>query len=63
MLSQLSENASSKEIDALQQHLVAQNNKMLEQIAETQMLMLTTMMDEIRFTRNLVKQMGDALNE
>ena len=63
MLTQLSENASSKEIDALEQHLVAQNNKMLEQIAETQMLMLTTMMNEIKFTRDLVKQMGDALNE
>jgi len=63
MLSQLSENASSKEIDALQQHLVEQNNKMLEQLALTQSEMLTTMMNEIRFTRNLVKQMGDALNE
>jgi len=26
-------------------------------------LMLTTLMNEMRFTRNLVKEMGDALNE
>jgi len=36
---------------------------MLEQLKENQMLLLTTMMHEIRFTRNLVKQIGDTLNE
>ena len=69
---QLNELDSSKEIDALEQHLLAQLNRMnlpaktnerLEQLKDNQMLMLMTMMNEIRFTRDLVKQMGDALNE
>ena len=72
MLTQLSENASSKEIDALEQHLRTQiekmnipckTNEMLEQLKENQMLMLTTLMNEMRFTRHLVKEVGDVLNE
>jgi hypothetical protein len=63
MLTQLSENASSKEIDALEQHLVAQTNQMLEQVKSNQMMMISALMHEIRFTRNLVNQMGNALNE
>ena len=69
---QLNEIDSSKEIDALEQHLLAQLNKMnlpaktnerLEQLIENQHLMFITLMQEMRFTRDLVKQMGDALNE
>ena len=69
---QLNEIDSSETIDAIEQHLLAQINKMqipcktnemLEQLKENQMLMLTTLMNEMRFTRNLVKEMGDALNE
>ena len=69
---QLNEIDSSETIDAIEQHLLAQINKMqipcktnemLEQLKENQMLLLTTMMHEIRFTRNLVKQIGDTLNE
>jgi hypothetical protein len=63
MLTQLSENASRKEIDALEQHLVAQTNQMLEQVKSNQMMMISALMHEIRFTRNLVNQMGNALNE
>ena len=69
---QLNEIDSSETIDAIEQHLLAQinrmqipckTNEMLEQLKENQMLMLTTLMNEMRFTRNLVKEMGDALNE
>jgi hypothetical protein len=38
-------------------------NEMLEQLKENQMLMLTTLMNEMRFTRHLVKEVGDVLNE
>ena len=69
---QLNEIDSSEKIDAIEKHLLTQINKMqipcktnemLEQLKENQMLMLTTLMNEMRFTRNLVKEMGDALNE
>ena len=69
---QLNEIDSSKEIDAIENHLLAQinqmqipckTNEMLNQLKHNQMLLLKTMMNEIRFTRDLVKQMGDALNE
>ena len=69
---QLNEIDSSKEIDAIENHLLAQinqmqipckTNEMLSQLKDNQMLLLITMMNEIRFTRDLVKQMGDALNE
>jgi len=69
---QLNEIESSKEIDALEQHLRTQiekmnipckTNEMLEQLKENQMLLMITQMHEIRFTRNLVKEMSDALNE
>jgi len=72
MINQLNEIDSSEKIDAIEQHLLAQinrmqipckTNEMLEQLKENQMLMLTTLMNEMRFTRNLVKEMGDALNE
>ena len=72
MINQLNEIESSKALDALEQHILAQMNRMdipsktnerLEQLKENQMLLLTTMMHEIRFTRNLVKQIGDTLNE
>ena len=72
MINQLNEIDSSKEIDAVEQHLLAQINKMqipcktnemLEQLKENQMLMLTTLMNEMRFTRNLVNQMAVALDE
>jgi len=63
MLSQLSENASSKEIDSLEQYLVEQNNKMLVVIKENQMLMISTLFKEMRFTRDFVNQMADTLNE
>ncbi len=68
---QLNEIESIKEIDALEQHLRTQiekmnipckTNEMLEQLKENQMLMLTTLMNEMRFTRNFVHRMGDALN-
>ena len=45
MLTQLSENASSKEIDALEQHLVAQTNQMLEQVKSNQMMMIIILND------------------
>ena len=69
---QLNEIDSSKEIDAIEKHLLAQinqmqipckTNEMLSQLKDNQMLLLITMMNEIRFTRDLVKQMADALNE
>ena len=72
MINQLNEIDSSKELDAIEQHLLAQiekmkipckTNEMLEQLKENQMLLLTTLMNEMRFTRHLVKEMGDALNE
>ena len=72
MINQLNEIDSSEKIDAIEQHLLAQinrmqipckTNEMLEQLKENQMLMLTTLMNEMRFTRDLVKQMGDASNE
>jgi len=72
MINQLNEIDSSEKIDAIEQHLLAQinrmqipckTNEMLEQLKENQMLLLTTLMNEMRFTRNLVKEMGDALNE
>jgi hypothetical protein len=34
---------------------------MLEQLKENQMLMLTTLMNEMRFTRHLVSEMSKAL--
>jgi hypothetical protein len=72
MINQLNEIDSSEKIDAIEQHLLAQINKMkipcktnemLEQLKENQMLMLTTLMNEMRFTRHLVKEVGDVLNE
>ena len=72
MINQLNEIDSSKEIDAIENHLLAMNsrmeipcktNEMLNQLKHNQMLLLKTMMNEIRFTRDLVKQMADALNE
>ena len=72
MINQLNEIDSSKEIDAIENHLLAMNNRMeipcktnemLSQLKDNQMLLLITMMNEIRFTRDLVKQMADALNE
>ena len=63
MLSQLSEINSSKELDALEQYLVEQNNKMLVVIKENQMLMISTLFKEMRFTRDFVNQMADTLNE
>ena len=71
-MNQLNEIDSTKELDAIEQHLLAQiekmkipckTNEMLEQLKENQMLLLTTLMNEMRFTRHLVKEMGDALNE
>jgi len=71
MINQLNEIDSSKELDALEKHLLAQinkmnipcnTNKMLEQLKENQMIMLTTLINEMRYTRDLVKQMGDTLN-
>ena len=71
MINQLNEIDSSKDIDAVEQHLLAQiekmniackTNEMLEQLKDNQMLMLITLMNEMRFTRNFVKEMGDALN-
>ena len=71
MINQLNEIDSSEKIDAIEQHLLAQINKMqipcktnemLEQLKENQMLLLTTLMNEMRFTRYLVNQMDDALN-
>jgi len=67
---QLNEIDSSEKIDAIEKHLLTQINKMqipcktnemLEQLKENQMLLLTSLIHEIRFTRNLVQQMGDAL--
>jgi len=72
MINQLNEIDSSEKIDAIEQHLLAQiekmkipckTNEMLEQLKENQMLMLTTLMNEMRFTRHLVKEVGDVLNE
>ena len=72
MINQLNEIDSSEKIDAIEQHLLAQinrmqipckTNEMLNQLKHNQMLLLKTMMNEIRFTRDLVKQMADALNE
>ena len=69
---QLNEIDSSKEIDAIENHLLAQinqmqipckTNEMLNQLKHNQMLLLKTMMNEIRFTRDLVKQMADALDK
>ena len=71
MINQLNEIDSSKELDAIEQHLLAQiekmnipckTNEMLNQLRDNQMLMLITLMNEMRFTRNFVKEMGDALN-
>jgi hypothetical protein len=70
-MNQLNEIDSTKELDAIEQHLLAQiekmniackTNEMLEQLKDNQMLMLITLMNEMRFTRNFVKEMGDALN-
>ena len=72
MINQLNEIDSSEKIDAIEQHLLAQinrmqipckTNEMLEQLKENQMLLLTTLMNEMRFTRNLVNQMAVALDE
>ena len=72
MINQLNEIDSSEKIDAIEQHLLAQINKMqipcktnemLEQLKENQMLLLTTLMNEMRFTRDLVNQMAVALDE
>jgi len=72
MINQLNEIDSSKELDAIEQHLLAQiekmnipckTNEMLNQLRDNQMLMLITLMNEMRFTRNFVKEMGDALND
>ena len=63
MLSQLSEINSSKELDALEEYLVEQNNKMFVVIKENQMLMISTLFKEMRFTRDFVNQMADTLNE
>ena len=72
MINQLNEIESSKALDALEQHILAQMNRMdipsktnerLEQLKENQMLMFSTLINEMRFTRDFVKQMGDALNE
>ena len=63
MLTQLSEINSSKELDALEEYLVEQNNKMLVVIKENQMLMISTLFKEMRFTRDFVNQMADTLNE
>ena len=72
MINQLNEIDSSKALDALEQHILAQMNRMnipsktnerLDQLKENQMLMFKTLINEMRFTRNFVKQMGDALNE
>ena len=72
MINQLNELDSSKELDALEQHILSQMNRMnipsktnerLEQLIENQHLMFITLMQEMRFTRDLVKQMGDVLNE
>ena len=70
MINQLNEIDSSEKIDAIEQHLLAQINKMqipcktnemLEQLKENQMLMLTTLMNEMRFTRHLVSETCKAL--
>ena len=70
MINQLNEIDSSEKIDAIEKHLLAQINKMqipckttemLEQLKENQMLMLTTLMNEMRFTRHLVSEMSKAL--
>ena len=72
MINQLNEIDSSKEIDAIENHLLAMNNRMeipcktnemLNQLKELNMLMLTTLINEMRFTRDLVKQMADALDK
>jgi len=72
MINQLNEIDSSKEIDAVEKHLLAQinqmqipckTNQMLEQLKDNQMLLLVTLMNEMRFTRHLVSEMTDALNE
>ena len=72
MINQLNEIDSSEKIDAIENHLLAQINKMqipcktnemLEQLKENQMLLLTTLMNEMRFTRDLVNQMAVALDE
>jgi len=69
---QLNELDSSKELDAVENHILGQINRMnlpaktnerLEQLIENQHLMFITLMQEMRFTRDFVKQMGDALNE
>ena len=71
-MNQLNEIDSSKELNALENHILAQMNKMhipsktnerLEQLIENQHLIFVTLMQEMRFTRDFVKQMGDALNE
>jgi|TARA_B100000780_G_scaffold262072_1_gene214926 hypothetical protein len=72
MINQLNEIESSKALDALEQHILAQMNRMdipsktnerLEQLKENQMLMFSTLINEMRFTRDFVKRMGDTLNE
>lgn len=69
---QLNEIDSSEKLDAVENHLLAQilkmeipcnTNMMLKQLKENQMLMFKTLINEMRFTRNFVKQMGDTLNE
>ena len=72
MINQLNEIDSSEALDSLEKHIFAQMNRMdipsktnerLEQLKENQMLMFKTLINEMRFTRNFVKQMGDTLNE
>ena len=72
MINQLNEIDSSKELDALENHLFSQinqmeipcnTNQMLKQLKNNQMLILTTLMNEMRFTRDLVNQMAVALDE
>ena len=72
MINQLNEIESSEALDSLEQHILAQMNRMnipsktnerLAQLIENQHLMFTTLINEMRFTRDFVKQMGDTLNE
>ena len=72
MINQLNELDSSKELIEVEQHILAQLNRMkipsktnerLEQLIENQHLMFITLMQEMRFTRDFVKRMGDTLNE
>ena len=72
MISELNEINSSEKLDDMEKHLLAQLNKMnlpaktnerLEQLKENQYLMFITLIQEMRFTRGLVKQMAEALGE